>query len=140
MSVSPSAPEGRTPTRLVRMRKILVIDRDPAWGPAIRLALEESGYYLNLVTDPSEGFRREMERAYDLVVVSSSVGAAGVRSVVDGRLRRSNPPAALVLADAAAAPAEKRLIVLRRGCDLKEIVDAAQTLIGVPWTDHKKGA
>ena len=31
----------RSPTRCARMRKVLVIDRDVFWGPAIRLALEE---------------------------------------------------------------------------------------------------
>ena len=49
-------------SRYGRIRKILVLDRDAFWGPAIRVALEETGYYLNLVADPREGCRRVLAR------------------------------------------------------------------------------
>src|SRR6188474_1227976 len=38
--------DSRTPTRCVRLLKVLVVDKDTVFGPAIRLALEEAGYYL----------------------------------------------------------------------------------------------
>jgi hypothetical protein len=32
------------------------------------------------------------------------------------------------------------LSILRLPCAVEEIVDAARALVGVPWTDHRKGA
>ena len=63
--------DSRTPTRCVRLLKVLVVDRDATEGFAIRLALEEAGYYLNIVTDVHEGCRRVQERTYDLVIISA---------------------------------------------------------------------
>jgi DNA-binding response OmpR family regulator len=123
-----------------------VIDRDAFWGPAIRTALEESGYYLNLVTDAQEGCRRSRERVYDLVVVSVSLGQAAVEAILETLVRRVSPPAAIVLAGAdglrfRADPGDlPALAILRRPCAVEDVVDAARTLVGVPWTDHRKGA
>jgi len=136
----------RSPTRVVRLRKVLVIDGDAFWGPAIRMALEESGYYLNLVTDVQEGCRRSRERVYDLVVVSVSLGQAALAAILETLARRVSPPAAIVLAGAdelrlRADPANlPALAILRRPCAVEDVVDAARALVGVPWTDHRKGA
>jgi DNA-binding response OmpR family regulator len=136
----------RSPTRLIRMRKVLVIDRDRFWGPAIRSALEEMGYYLNLVADPNEGCRRSMERAYDLVIVSASVGQPALQAILGTLSRRVSPPAAIVLAGEDGAilkgeqPGMPSLSVLRRPFAIEDVVDAARTLVGVPWSDHRQGA
>src|SRR5258706_13167889 len=82
----------RPPTRCVRLRKVLIVDKDPFWGPAIRLALEESGYYLNLVTDAQEGCRRALERAYDLGIVSASLGQGALQGMLEQMSRRVTPP------------------------------------------------
>lgn len=138
--------QSRPPTRWVRLRKVLVIDRDAFWGPAIRLALEETGYYLNLVADPQEGGRRALERAYDLVIVSASVGRPMLEGLLEALSRRVSPPCVIVLAGVDELNLEKdfqgmpNLSILRRPCAVEDVVDAARTLVGVPWTDHRKGA
>jgi DNA-binding response OmpR family regulator len=133
----------RSPTRVVRLRKVLVIDRDEFWGPAIRMALEDSGYYLNLVTDAQEGGRRSRERVYDLVVVSASLGQAALQAILEPLSHRANPPAAIVLAGAEelrTMPDVPCFSILRRPCAVEDVVDAARALVGVPWSDHRKGA
>lgn len=138
--------DSRTPTRCVRLRKVLVVDRDAFWGPAIRLALEESGYYLNLVADAQEGGRRVMERAYDLVIVSASLGQAALQGILETLARRVSPPSVIVLAGADELRMQKDcqgvpcLSILRRPCAIEDIVDAARALVGVPWSDHRQGA
>ena len=145
MAPSPES-DPRSPTRAVRLRKILVIDRDAFWGPAIRMALEESGYYPNLVVDAREGCRRSMERVYDGVIVSASLGQAAVWAILDTLSRRTSPPAAVVLAGADDPESEQNwarvpcLWVLHRPYAVEDVVDAARALVGVPWSDHRKGA
>ena len=134
-----------TPTRCVRLRKVLVIDRDAFWGPAIRTALEDSGYYPNLVADAAEGCRRAMERAYDLVILSCSIGRSAVQAILETMSHRAHPPAAVVLAGEEPERDEgwaemARRSVLRRPFAVEDVVDAARALVGVPWTDHRKGA
>ena len=136
----------RPPTRCVRLHKVLVIDRDAFWGPAIRQALEEAGYYLNLVADAREGCRRALERAYDLVIVSASLGRGALLGIVESLSHRINPPCILILAGAEEArmvkdqPGVPCLSILRMPCAIEEVVDAARALVGVPWSDHHKGA
>lgn len=133
-------------SRYGRLRKILVLDRDPFWGPVIRVALEETGYYLNLVADPREGCRRVLERAYDLVIVSASMGQGALQAVLELVARRVTPPAVIVLDGEEDLRVQKDypgvpcLAILRRPCAVEEVVDAARTLVGAPWTDHRKGA
>ena len=145
MTAAPNS-DSRTPTRCVRLRKVLVIDKDPFWGPAITLALEESGYYLNLVADPQEGGRRVLERAYDLVIVSSSLGQAALQGVLDTLARRVAPPSVIVMAGSDELRMQKDgqgvpcLSILQRPCAIEDVVDAARALVGVPWSDHRQGA
>jgi DNA-binding response OmpR family regulator len=146
MTAEEKHPDPRPVTRFGRLRKILVLDGDPFWGPAIRLALEETGYYLNLVADPREGCRRVLERAYDLVIVSASLGHGALQAVLELVARRVTPPGVIVLAGADELrnqrdyPGVPRLSILRRPCAVEDVVDAARTLVGAPWTDHRKGA
>ena len=146
MAASNQESDRRSPTRVVRVRKVLVIDRDPFWGPAIRLALEEAGYYLNLVTDAREGCRRGLERAYDLVVVSASMGQGALLAILETLAKRASPPGVIVLAGADELRMQKDLqgvpclSILRRPCAIEDVVDAAKALVGAPWTDHRKGA
>ena len=136
----------RSPTRCVRLRKVLVIDRDAFWGPAIQAALEETGYYLNLVTDAREGCRRAMERAYDLVIVSASMGMGALVGILESLSHRISPPCVIVLAGADEVRIEKDqlgvpcLSILRPPFAVEDVVDTARTLVGVPWSDHRKGA
>ncbi len=136
----------RPPSRCVRLRKVLVIDRDAVWGPAIHDALEDSGYYLNLTADAQEGCRRSMERAYDLVIVSESIGRAALQAILGTLSHRARPPAAIVLAGEDSGPMSRestdvpRLSVLRRPFAIEDVVDAARALVGVPWSEHRKGA
>ena len=135
----------RPPTRCVRLRKVLVIDRDAFWGPAISLALEETGYYLNLVTDAREGCRRALERAYELVIVSASVGRGALLGILESLSRRISPPCIIVLAGNEEFrpeqdhPSVPCLSVLRQPCAVEDVVDAARALVGVPWSDHRRG-
>ena len=138
--------DSRAPMHLVRLRKVLIVDRDEFWGPAIRLALEESGYYLNLVADPREGCRRALERAYDLVILSASLGQEPLQGILDMLARRTSPPCVIVLAGADELRMQKDLkgvpclSILRRPCAIEDVVDAARALVGVPWSDHRRGA
>ena len=146
MSAETSGFDPRPPTRCVRLHKVLVIDRDAFTGPEIRRALEEAGYYLNLVADAREGCRRALERAYDLVIVSSSMGPRILPGIVEAISRRISPPCILILAGAEDLRMEKEqldvpcLSILRFPCAIEEVVDAARALVGVPWSDHGKGA
>ena len=138
--------DSRTPTRCVRLLKVLVVDRDATEGFAIRLALEEAGYYLNIVTDVHEAGRRVQERTYDLVIVSATVGMPAVQGILDTLACRVSPPAVIVLAGAEEAGMEQVcdgvpcLSILRRPCAIDEVVDTARALVGVPWSDHREGA
>jgi DNA-binding response OmpR family regulator len=133
-------------SRYGRIRKILVLDRDPFWGPAIKAPLEDMGYYLNLVADPREGCRRVLERAYDLVIVSASVGPGALQAILELAARRVTPPSVIVLAGADEFQGQKDhpgvpcLLVLRRPCAVEDVVNEARALVGAPWTDHRKGA
>jgi DNA-binding response OmpR family regulator len=146
MAAEDKSQEFRPPTRFARLRKILIVDKDAYWGPSIRLALEESGYYLNLVAEPREGCRRVMERAYDLVILSASLGQGALRAILELLARRVTPPAVIVLAGADELTVQKDCpgvpvhSVLRRPCAVEDVVDAVRALVGAPWTDHRKGA
>ena len=144
MAAEEKKSEQRPPTRFARLRKILVLDKDEFWGPSIRLALEESGYYLNLVAEPREGCRRVLERAYDLVIVSASMGQGALQAILELVARRVSPPGVIVLAGDdemnQASPGVPSLTVLRRSCAVEDVVEAVRSLVGAPWTDHRKGA
>ena len=146
MTAEGKHPDQGSPTRIGRIRKVLVVDRDAFWGPAIRLALEETGYYLNLVADPREGCRRVLERAYDLVIVSASLGQGALQAILELVARRVTPPGVIVLAGADEfrmqkdCPGVPYFSILRRPCAVEDVVDAARKLVGAPWTDHRKGA
>ena len=134
------------PTRCVRLRKVLVITGDAFWGPAIRAALEETGYYLNLVTDAQEGCRRALERAYELVILSGSIGQEALKVILDKLSKRLRPPSVILLDGAdklrmqTGAEDVAKLSILRRPFSIEDVVDATRAQIGVPWTDHLKGA
>jgi len=138
--------EDRPSTRHVRVKKILIVDRDEYWGPAMRLALQECGYYLNLVRDSVEGRRRAFERLYDLVVLSASMGEVTVRTILGELGRHGTPPPVIVVAgaeeikDRAALQAVPCVSMVRRPCPVEEVVDAARALIGEPWEDRFTGA
>ena len=146
MAAEEKQSEQRAPTGFTRLRKILVLDKDEFWGPSIKLALEESGYYLNLVAEPREGCRRVLERAYDLVIISASVGQGALQAILELLARRVSPPGVIVLAGAeelrmqADHPGVPLLSVLHRPCAVEDVVDAVRALVGAPWTDHRKGA
>ncbi|HZE98491.1 MAG TPA: hypothetical protein VE981_15775 [Planctomycetota bacterium] len=146
MATEESTSEKGPPSGFTRLRKILVVDRDQFWGPAIRLALEEAGYYPNLVAEPREGCRRVLERAYDLVIVSASLGQGALQAILELVARRVTPPSVIVLAGVDELRMQKDfqgvpcLSILRRPCAVEDVVDAARALVGAPWTDHKKGA
>ena len=143
MAAEHQNPPQRPPTRFARLRKILVVDRDEFWGPSIRLALEEAGYYLNLVAEPREGCRRVLERAYDLVIVSASVGSGALQAILELVARRVTPPGVIVLAGADELKDHRGvpvLTVLRRPCAVEDVVDTVRQMVGAPWTDHRKGA
>jgi DNA-binding response OmpR family regulator len=146
MSAEERPSNHRPPTRIARQRKILVLDKDEFWGPSIRLALEETGYYLNLVADPREGCRRVLERAYDLVIISASLGPGALQAILELLARRVTPPGVIVLAGSDELRIEKDhpgvpvMSILRRPCAVEVVVEAARALVGAPWTDHRKGA
>lgn len=141
-----AAEEARPSTRFARIRKVLVIDQDQHAGSAIRVALEETGYYLNHVAEAREGCRRVMERAYDLIVVSASVGQGALQAILELVARRVTPPPVIVLAGPDDLKLQKEvqgvpcLSVLHRPCAVGDVVEAVRALVGAPWTDHKKGA
>ncbi len=146
MSASSQDFGNRPPTRCVRIRKVLVIDRDPFWGPSIKAALEDSGYYLNLVSDPAEGCRRALERAYELVILGASVGPAALTGILEALAHRPKPPAVIVVGEGAELKKDPdhaglaTFSVLRAPCSIEDVVDSARTMVGVPWTDHRMGA
>lgn len=146
MAAMESALDRRPPTRRVRLRRILIVEPDETWGSAMRLALEERGYYLNLVRDPAEGRRRTRERRYDLVIVSAGWGEAALREILEEAARAPAPPPALILAeegrlrDREALGAVPCLSILRRPCALRDVVEAARVLAGDPWEEDRRRA
>jgi DNA-binding NtrC family response regulator len=146
MSTTRRRYEPRPATRVARLRKVLVVDPDPYWGPALRLALEEAGYYPNQVGDAVQGACRAVERAYDLVVVSASIGEAPLQAFLAGLAKRNPLPKVLVIAGPEELSFQKDfhgvpcLSLLRRPCVADEVVDAARILVGLPWSDHRAGA
>ena len=130
---------GGTSTRAETPKKVLIVDRDKFWGPSMNLALEETGYYLNWVTDPSEGRRRVIERVYDLVVLSDSLGQPAIASILATVARSPRPPAVLLLANGE-RPAQPGLSVVRRPCNVNDVVDEARRLVGTPGGNQRKGA
>ncbi len=130
---------GGSPTRTENPKRVLIVDRDEFWGPSMSLALEETGYYLNWVTDPGEGRRRLVERVYDLLVLSDSLGEPAVESILATVARGARLPAVLLLTRRE-TPARPGLSVLRRPCDVNEVVDEARRLVGTPGGDRRKGA
>lgn len=146
MSMAGGSSGAKPPTRAGILRKILLVDRDEYWGPAMSLALEEAGYYLNWVKDPAEGRRRAFERVYELVVLSDSLGELATESMLEALEHHSRPPAVIVVAGAGKLrgrePFESvpSLLILRRPCRVEDVVDAARSLVGVPWNDRRRGA
>ncbi|MFN3485533.1 MAG: hypothetical protein ACK44W_08635 [Planctomycetota bacterium] len=136
----------RPPTRRVRLRRILIVEPDEAWGSAMRLALEERGYYLNLVRDPAEGCRRTRERRYDLVIASAGWGQIALREILEEAARTPSPPPALILAedgqlhDREALGVVPCLSILRRPCAVQDVVEAARALAGDPWEEDRRRA
>jgi DNA-binding response OmpR family regulator len=133
-------------TRHVRLKRVLVVDKDPFWGQALRSALEQSGYYLNLVVEPAEGRRRAFERTYDLVVLSDSLGEGVIQAIVDEIGQRRSAPPVLIVArvdclrrrpETAGVPI---FSILRRPCAIENVVDAARALAGSPWEEPPRGA
>jgi two-component system, OmpR family, copper resistance phosphate regulon response regulator CusR len=144
MALAEMASGGKAPTRYGRLRKVLVVDSDPAEGDAVSKALDEAGYYLNLVRDPVEGARRCLERAYDLVIVSASLGQAALLGILETVARRNPPPAVVVLAGPAELSMRKDhegvpcLTLLRKPAAPAEIAEAARILVGPPWTEQRR--
>jgi DNA-binding NarL/FixJ family response regulator len=87
-----------------------------------------------------------LERAYDLVIVSASVGRGALQAILELLARRVTPPGVIVLAGADELRIRKDhsgvpvLSILRRPCAVEEVVDAVRALVGAPWTDHRQGA
>ena len=129
----------RPSTRRVRLKKILLVDADPAQGAEIRRTLEAAGYYLNHVAAPEEARRREHERLYDLVVISAAIGESMLGILVEELGRRPSPPPVLVLAGADGLKRRGELdgvtclMVLRAPFTPAETADAARALAGPPW-------
>ena len=146
MSHAGGSPGAKPPTRAGILRKILIIDRDEFWGSSMSLALEETGYYLNWLREPGEGRRRVLERVYDLVVVSDSLGEPAVASILEAAARLARPPAVVLVAAPETMKGPRlpatlpRLSIVRRPCRVEEVVDGAWKLIGAPWTDRLRGA
>ena len=134
---------GQPATRRVRLKKVLLVDPDPAQGPAVARALEEAGYYMNHVAQAAEGRRRSFERAYDLVVLSASLGEPVIRVVVDELGARPSPPPVLVLAGADGLKSRGEIdgvtcvMVLRSPFSPAEAAEAARTLVGPPWEEAR---
>lgn len=141
MSVAGRSIGGSPSTRHVRLKKVLVVDRDPFWGQVLRSALEQSGFYLNLVAQPSEGRRRAFERVYDLVVLSDSLGEGVIQAIVDEMGQRpSTPPVLIVAREGCLKKGPETdgvpvFSILRRPCTIEDVVDAARALAGSPWRE-----
>ncbi len=136
MSVTGHSLGERPSTRHVRLKKVLVVDRDPFWGQAIQAALEQSGYYLNRVSEPWEGRRRAFERAYDLVVPCDSLGEGAIHAIMDELTRRRESPPVLVVGSAGRKVEGVPVFsILQRPCTIEEVVDAVRALAGAPWDE-----
>ena len=141
MSVAGRSLGGSPSTRHVRLKKVLVVDPDPFWGQAMRAALEQCGFYLNLVAQPAEGRRRAFERTYHLVVLSDSLGEGAIQAIVDEMAQRRSAPPVLIVArqgclrkgpESDGVPV---FSILRRPCTIEDVVDAARALAGSPWEE-----
>lgn len=141
MSVTMQPGAGQPSTRRLRLKKVLIVDPDPAQGEAVARILEEAGYYLNRIAEAAEGRRRAFERAYDLVVLSASLGEAVVRIMVDELGARPSPPPVLILAGADGLKSRGDMdgvtcvMVLRSPFAPEEAAEAARALVGPPWDE-----
>jgi DNA-binding response OmpR family regulator len=141
MSTSPHGIHDQPSTRRVRLKKVLLVDADPAQGPELRRELEANGYYLNHVTSPEEARRREAERCYDLVVCSAALGEGVLGVLIDELGRKPSPPPVLVLSGPeglkrrADLDGVTCLMVLRSPFTPADVADAARALAGPPWEE-----
>lgn len=135
---------GPPSTRKIRVKKILMVDPDPARGSDVADALESLGYYLNRVAVAAEGRRRVAERVYDLVVLGADLGEAVLPVIVDELTGRPSPPPVLVLAGPDGLKRRADLdgvtcvMVLRGPISPGDAVEAVRTLIGGPWEERRK--
>jgi DNA-binding response OmpR family regulator len=133
-------------TSRLRLKSVLAVDRDRLWGRSVRDALEEGGYHVHWVQVADEARRRLRDRAYDLVLLSRSIGRLAVVSLMaELRLRQSPPPVLLV---ASVREGEHWqpwhflpvVSILHRPYTVEDVADAAAALLGHPWRDEGDSA
>ncbi len=131
-------------SRFVRLKKVLVVERDRAFGPPMRDAIEQSGYYPNLVTDPLEARRRVHERRYDLVVISSTIGREALSGILEMMMRHGFSPLVLLVMDRDSEVSSEEmkgfpgLSVVRHPCSSEDVAEAVRALLGSPWPDDRE--
>jgi len=117
-------------------KKVLLVGLEEERGLLIRDALAAVGYRLQLAAGPLDAIRQLHEKEVDLLVVSTLVGEAALKSLRTDLEALENASRVLVvgtLADEAewkAWQSPPRRLLLREPFDMDDVIEAVGALIG----------
>lgn len=130
------------PARIPGPPAVLVIEPDKPWAEAVCGALREKGFAPAPAATPEEARWRLHERHYDLLVLSTALGDIALEVLMAELHGHGVPPPVLLIEDrrgGAASEAWRFLRAarsLRRPCRVRDVVDAAMTLVGRAGTER----
>jgi PleD family two-component response regulator len=141
MAASEYALAPRPPSRNVRIKRVLIIDRDDSWYRASQEMLVLRGYRVSRAVGVEDARRQVLERPPDLVLLSASVGEILLNALAEDFRGRPLPPLMLVVAGRE-GPGSKveGVSVLRLPHTSEELGGAVAALIGSPWARMGEGA
>lgn len=130
------------PVRIPGPPAILVIDPDRPWSEAVCGALRERGFAPAPAATPAEAQWRLHERRYELLILSSSIGDIALESLMADLHGHGVPPPVLLIEDhrdGGASEAWRFLRAartLRRPCRVRDVIDAASSLVKRAGTER----
>jgi DNA-binding response OmpR family regulator len=143
---NPGVSGGERPaTRHVRFKEILLVEEDETWALALKDALSEGGFRVNLALSPSEAVRSLRRKSPDLVAVSALLGDEASELLLHELECLKLPPPVLLVGPRAG---EKRwenwkalpvLSSVGQPFDLADVRQAARAILGSAWEDLMDG-
>ena len=130
--------ETTSPESAPRARTVLVVDSDYVEAGAIRNSLEACGFDVSSWTHAQAARSRLAARPFDLLVLSTNLGQAGIRGFLDDlKTLRPGPKVILIMDETERQEDEPALSFLRclvtvnRPFQLIELATTAENLLGV---------
>lgn len=121
-----------------RFGSVLVVDSDYAETGAIRNSLEACGFDVSSWTHAQAARSRLAARPFDLLVLSTNLGQAGVRGFLDDlKTLRPGPKVILIMGETERQEDEpglsflRCLVTINRPFQLLDLATTAETLLGV---------